>query len=247
MIYARGTARRRMSRPLLLLSGSVAVVALLAGCAQSAAPAGPGGPPGGIVGRGEGKVTGNPDTATLVLGVQTQAPSAQAALDANSGRANAVIAMLKGRGVKPEDIRTSELSISPLYGGTGKISGYQVSNQVTVTLRDIPAAGRIIDAAAAAAGDAIRVQQLSFSIADDSALRDQARDAAAKAAKAKAEKMAEALGVSLGPLISATESFSAPPMPLPYGAQAQSRAADVPVEPGTQQLSITVEAVYAIG
>lgn len=221
-------------------------LALLSGCTQSPGPAAPGGPPG-IVGRGEGKVTGNPDRATLVLGVQTQAPSAQAALDANNGKASAVITMLKGNGVRPEDIRTSELSISPFYGGTGKISGYQVSNQVTVTLHDIPAAGRIIDAAADAAGDSIRVQQLSFSIADDSALRDQAREAAAKQAKARAEKMAQSLGVTLGPLLSATESYTSPPMPIPYGAQARSAVADVPVEPGTQQLSIMVEAVYAVG
>lgn len=237
-------------RPLLAVglavSPAVVIAALLTSCSQPPTPGGPGGPPGGIIGRGEGKVTGNPDTATLVLGVQTQAPSAQAALDANNSRATAVITMLKGRGVRPEDLRTSELSISPFYSGNGRISGYQVSNQVTVTLHDIPAAGRIIDAAADAAGDAVRVQQLSFSIADDGPLRDQARDTAAKQAKAKAEKMAESLGVSLGPLISATET-SAPPMPIPYGAQASRAAADVPVEPGTQQVSITVEAVYAVG
>jgi hypothetical protein len=232
----------------LVAALALSLAALLTSCSSSAVPAGPGGPPGGIVGRGEGKVTGNPDTATLVLGVQTQAPSAQSALDANNGKANAVIAMLKGRGVKPEDIRTSELSINPSYGNNGKINGYQVSNQVTVTLHDIPSAGRIIDAAAEAAGDSIRVQQLSFSIADDSALRDQAREAAAKQAKAKAEKMAEALGVSLGPLLSATESFSSPPMPIPYGAQARMDVGSAPpIEPGTQQLSITVEAVYAVG
>ena len=116
-----------MRRLPLVAALAMSVAALLTSCSQSAVPTGPGGPPGGIVGRGEGKVTGNPDTATLVLGVQTQAPSAQAALDSNNGRANAVIGMLKGRGVKPEDIRTSELSINPFYGGTGKISGYQVT------------------------------------------------------------------------------------------------------------------------
>jgi uncharacterized protein YggE len=233
-------------RLLLIVSAALAGAALLTSCSQAPTPPGPGRPTGGIVGRGEGKVTGSPDTATLVLGVQTQSPSAQAALGDNNTKANAVITMLKGRGVKPEDIRTSELSINPSYSGNGRISGYQVSNQVTVTLHDIPAAGRIIDAAADAAGDAVRVQQLTFSIADDGALRNQAREAAAKQAKQKAEQLAAALGESLGPLLSVTETGGTP-QPIPYGAQARVAAGDVPVEPGTQQVAITVEVVYAVG
>lgn len=238
----------------------------LAGCAQSPSPAGASvpdssGAPPGIVAHGEGKVTGTPDTLTLVLGVQTQAPSARSALDANTARANAVINMLKGRGVDPKDLRTSELSISPVYSGLGggdRISGYQVSNQVTATLHStagqqdtaghgIGAAGGIIDAAAAAAGDAVRVQQVSFSIADDSALRAQARAVAVRQAKERAQQMAEAAGVTLGPLRSLTEGTSSPP-PMPYGAQRSMAGADAvaPVEPGSQQLQVTVDAVYAI-
>jgi uncharacterized protein YggE len=238
---------RNLTRHPLLIAGVAAGLLALTGCSSGPAPAGPGGgPPSGIVGRGEGKVTGTPDTVTVVMGVQTQAPSAKAALDANNAKANAVIDLLKGRGVKPEDLRTSDLSINPYYGDAGRISGYQVSNIVTVTLHDVATAGPIIDAAAGAAGDAIRVQSLNFSIADDSTLRAQAREAAAKAAKEKAEQLASALGVSLGPLLSATETSSSAPPPVPYGAQARM-SADMPVEPGTQQVTISVEAVYAVG
>jgi hypothetical protein len=223
-------------------------VVMLAGCSASSPPAivAPGGQTG-IVAHGEGKVTGNPDTVTLVLGVQTQGPSARAALDANNARASAVISVLKGKGVRPEDLRTSQLSVNPSYGGpTNRITGYEVSNLVTATVRDIGGAGGIIDAAADAAGDAVRVQQLSFSIADDSELRAQARTAAVRQAQEKAKQMADAAGVSLGSLVSITEGTASPP-PGPYAQMSPRSAPAVPIEPGSQELSVTVDVVYAVG
>jgi hypothetical protein len=246
-----------------LLSGAavLAAAALLSACSSTAAPAAaPGGQQQGIVAHGEGKVSGSPDTVTLVLGAQTQATSARDALAQNNAKTGAIVAMLKAKGVAPKDLQTSELSISPMYGsspggsfpggsfpgGDNRITGYQVSNIVTATLHDIGSSGAVIDAAADAAGDAVRVQQLSFSIADDSALRAQARAAAVTQAKDKAKQLADAAGVSLGPLLSITEGSSTPP-PVPYAAQASRAMADAPVEPGSQRLSVTVDLVYAVG
>jgi uncharacterized protein YggE len=224
---------------------------LLVGCAAPASP--PVGSPdasSGIVAHGEGTVTGTPDTLTLVLGVQTQAPQARAALDANNARAGALVALLKARGVAAKDLRTSELSITPVYGpGLRQFAGYQVINQVTATMHgDLVAAGGIIDAAAGAAGDTVRVQQVSFSINDDGALRDQARAAAVKQAMAHARQMANAAGVSLGALRSITEV--APASPVPYTPRLSPRTApgaEAPVEPGSQQLRVAVDVVYDIG
>ncbi|MBV9313032.1 MAG: SIMPL domain-containing protein [Pseudonocardia sp.] len=202
----------------------------------------------GIVAHGVGKVSGAPDTATLVLGVQTQGPSARGALDANTAKANALVAMLKSNGVAAADVRTSELAVSSVYGpGGARIIGYQVSNQVNATLRDITSAGRIIDAAVGIAGDTVRIQQLSFSIADDSALRAQARAAAVQQAQARAKQMADAAGVSLGRLRSISDVPGYPP--ARYGAQAAPRAlpgAETPVEPGMQELQVAVNVAYDI-
>jgi hypothetical protein len=241
--------KRRLCTRLVSSAAVLAAAALLTGCSSTAAPAAatPGGQQQGIVAHGEGKVTGTPDTVTLVLGAQTQSSSARDALAQNNAKTGALIAMLKAKGVAPKDVQTSELSISPTYGGVdNKISGYQVSNIVTATMHDIGSSGAVIDAAAEAAGDAVRVQQLSFSIADDSALRAQARAAAVTQAKEKAKQLADAAGVSLGPLLSITEGTSTPP-PIPYAAQASKAMADVPIEPGTQDLRVTVDLVYAVG
>lgn len=223
-----------------------AAIVTLTGCAGAPPPTGVGeAPPAGIAARGLGIVTGAPDLVTVVLAVQTAGPSARGVLDANNRSATALIDTLKGRGVAAADLQTSELAVNPTYNPTGRINGYEVTNQVTARLRDISAAGTLIDAAADAAGDSIRVQQLSFSVDDDSMLRAQARTEAVRLARAQATQLAEAAGVSLGRVLTITEVPVGSPGPI-YRTVPQADAASAPVEPGTQKLTVTVEVVYAI-
>ncbi len=232
---------------------AVAVLALgalaLAGCSGSTEPAGAtstgAGSTTGITTRGLGTVTRTPDTVTIVIGVQTRGQSAKAALDANTGKATALINVLKGKGVAAADLKTSQLSISPTSDpASGRITGYEVTNQVTATLHDVAAAGGLIDVAGEAVDNAVRLQQLSFSIGDDSASRAQARADAVREAQAHAKQMADAAGVKLGRIRSITEV--AVPPPSPFDREGAPVAASVPVEPGTQELTVMVEAVYAI-
>jgi uncharacterized protein len=230
----------RATLPLLALA-----TLALAGCSSAAAtPPGAAQPPA-ITARATGTVVAAPDTATVVLGVETRDRSATAALGANSERANAVIGVLQGAGVAPADIRTSQLSVYPTTAPeTGRITGYEVSNQVTATLHDIGAAGTLIDQAAAAAGDAIRVQSIQFSIADESAARAEARADAVRRALTQAQQLADAAGVGLGPVRSIVEVTGE--SPIPYKAEADLARQAVPVQPGTQELAVTVEVVHDI-
>lgn len=199
----------------------------------------------GITTHGIGTATKSPDTVTIVIGVQTRAPSAKGALDTNTAKATALINVLKSKGVAAADLLTSQLSVNPTSDpATGRITGYQVTNQVTAKLHDIGAAGGLIDAAGEAASDAVRLQQLSFSIADDSAARAQARSDAVRQAQAHAKQMADAAGVRLGPIRSITELPGS--SPSPFGRNTPGAAAQVPIEPGTQDLTVMVEVVYAI-
>jgi uncharacterized protein len=231
----------RAALPVLAL----AALALTGCTAATAAPQGPAEPPG-ITARATGTVVAAPDTATFVLGVQTRDRTATAALTANSERAAAVIGVLQGAGVAPADIRTSQLTVYPTTAPeSGRITGYEVSNQVTATLRDIAAAGAVIDQAAAAAGDAIRVQTIQFSIADESAARAEARADAVRRALAQAQQLADAAGVGLGPVRSIIEAPGEQP-PLPYRAEADLAQQSVPIQPCTQELSVTVEVAHDI-
>jgi uncharacterized protein YggE len=217
----------------------------LSGC--SAAAASPAGDPPAITTRGTGTAIATPDTAVVVLGVATRDASATAALAANSERAAAVVDVLRAAGAGPADVRTSQLSIAPTYGTDGsRITGYEVTNMVTARLRDVTGAGAVVDRAAAAAGDAVRVQQISFSVADDSGVRAQARADAVHRAVAQARQLAEAAAVTLGPIRSIVEVPPAGP-PVPFGESDAGRAAQaVPVEPGTQELAVVVEVMHDI-
>ncbi len=235
----------RATIPLLAVTFATAALAL-AGCsAAAAAPPGSAAPPA-ITARAVGTVVAAPDTATVVLGVETRDRSATAALTANSERANAVIGVLQGAGVAAADIRTSQLTVYPTTAPeTGRITGYEVSNQVTATLHDIAAAGALIDQAAAAAADAIRVQTIQFSIADESTARAEARADAVRRALAQARQLADAAGVGLGPVRSIVELSGEQP-PTPYKAEADRAQLAVPIQPGTQELTVTVEVVHDI-
>ncbi len=202
----------------------------------------------GIVVQGTGKVTGTPDVVTISLGVETHDPSAKAALDANNTLANGVIDTIKAAGVAPADLQTSQLSVYPSYSDKGVITGYQVSNIVTATLRDISTAGALIDAVGAKAGDAIRVQSLTFSIDDASTLRSAARADAVKRAQAQAKELADAAGVQLGAVQSITETPSYDqPVYQTMAASASADAAAAPVQPGSLELNVNVQVVFAIG
>jgi hypothetical protein len=226
--------------PSALLLGALALTAC-------AAPSPAAAPAGGITARGTGTVTATPDVVTVTLGVQTEGGSAREALDANTGAATALLDVLRGAGVDPADLRTSDLSVYPSYGDDGRrITGYQVTNRVEAVLRDLAGAGALIDAAAGAVGDAVRVDGLAFSVDDDSAARAAARGDAVRRAVAQAQEMAEAAGVALGPLLSVTE-VPAPGAPQPFAAADAALQAAVPLQPGTQDVEVAVDVVHAIG
>jgi len=231
--------------PVALMAG----VLLLAGCASGSTPelGRPAAAPAtSITTRGVGTVTGTPDTLTVVLGVSTRAASAADALSDNNTRATGVLDVLRGRGVRADDLRTSGLSISPTFENDGRISGYEVTNQVTATLRDVAGAGALIDAAARAAGDAVRVQQISFGIDDDAEPRARARADAVRQAVTQARQLADAAEVGLGPILSITEvTEGQPPVPITRDSAAGAQAS-IPIEPGTQDVSVTVEVVHAV-
>lgn len=236
---------RRSTAALALTAAAVALLA--AGCTSGSDGGSGDSAPPGISTQGTGKVTGTPDTVTVVLGVQTQGAEANVALAENAQRATDLIDTLKGKGVEAKDIQTSNLSVQPVFApGGSAITGYQVTNQVTATVRDVSKAGGLIDAAAGASGDAIRVQQTSFSIADDSELRAQARARAVQQAEDQAGQIAEAAGVRLGDVRSITEVPAGTPGPYPQAGAAFDRVPSTPVEPGSQELTVSVSVVYDI-
>ncbi|MGH6799436.1 MAG: SIMPL domain-containing protein, partial [Roseiarcus sp.] len=111
---------------------------------------------------GEGSVSAAPDFARLTLGVTTTGRNAGEAMAANAKAANALVSLIKADGVAPADLQTSGISISPMFSQASPaqanaptITGYSVNDSVTVTVRDIPRLGALIDKAAAAGANSI--------------------------------------------------------------------------------------------
>lgn len=203
---------------------------------------------GRITVTGSGTVTGTPNQLTLTMGVQVNGASVASALQQASQAVRRVTAALRARGVAAADIQTSGLYIQPNYqSGSQTPSGYGVSESLTATLTRIAAAGGQITAAVHAGGNATTVSGVSLNLTDDSRLLATARTRAVADARAKAAQYARALGQPLGPVISLTDqsSWSSPPIPMAASGSAAKSA--VPISPGSQQLSVSVTAVYGLG
>jgi uncharacterized protein len=198
---------------------------------------------------GTGKVSGVPNQLALSMGVQTNGTSVAAALHQANSAVHSITGVLRRSGVAAPDIQTSGLSIYPNYSGSSGVpDGYQVSEQLTITLRRLPVAGSQISAAAHAGGNATVIDGVSLNLSDTSTLLASARARAVADAKAKATAYARALGRPLGAVISMSETPPAQPYPPPeFATPSASRAASVPVHPGTQQLSVTVTVIFALG
>jgi uncharacterized protein YggE len=203
---------------------------------------------------GNGKVTVKPDVADVSLGVTVQAESAKAARDSAASQMNAVIAALKALGIVDEDIQTSTINLSPTYdynSSSPRITGYQVTNEVSVHVTDISKVADVVDNSVAAG--ATTVNGISFDIADRSAAENQARDAAVKDARSHADAFATAAGVTITGVASISETTISTPWPWYGVADASGKggapgapSVPTPVQPGTQDITITVTVSYTI-
>ena len=200
-------------RLLTALAAAAAVLLLVSACSDPAVDDGDG-DPRAIRVTGSGEVRAAPTLATVRTGVEVRAASVTAARAAAAAAADAVYAALRATGVADDDIRTVAFQIYPEYDyrdETPRIAGYLVANTVEVTVRAVDRVGELIDAVAAAGGDAVRFDGIVFAHDDPGALAHEARALALADARGKAEHLAALSGVRLGAVRSITETYGAAP------------------------------------
>lgn len=225
--------------------GVLALTLLLAGPALAQTPA-PG--PRTITMTGTGTVKGPPDLADISAGVTTQAPTAAAALAANTAAMNKVFAALEKQGIARRNIQTSNFSVSPDYGNRvaneqPRLLGYRVTNQVRVILEDVTRVGAALDALVSAGAN--QMNGLNFGIKEPAPLLAKARAEAVADARLRAQQYAAAAGVTLGPVQTITEGGIEPPRPM-YRMMAMAADSSVPVATGEESISATVTIVWEI-
>ena len=194
-------------------------------------------------------VSADPDIAIVSAGVTTQAQTAVAAMQENAAKMAAVIDRIESLGVARDDIQTSGINLSPMYDYNQQtrmqvFQGYQVSNRVNLTVRDIDRTGSMLDALVSAG--ATDISGISWSIDDPIPARNQARETALRSAQAQAMAYATGAGFTGVRLLQISEnSYASPPPPMPAAVQRlESADAMTPVRPGQVDVSMTVNVTY---
>jgi uncharacterized protein YggE len=235
-----------MNRRMMALGLAAAMLAVPA-VASAAEPVHP-----RIVVTGEGEASVAPDMALLSLTVMREAASAREALDANNAAMTDVTEAIKLFGIADRDLQTAGLQIMPRYDYTNKPDGtqeaklvaYQVTNTLSVRVRDLVKTGEILDKAVS-----LGVNQggnITFANDDPSAVITEARKKAVAEATAKANTLADAAGVKLGRVVEISDqSYSAQPMPIE--AKAFDRvAAAVPIQAGENSYRVQVNMIFEL-
>src|SRR4051795_5780401 len=195
---------------------------------------------------GHGSVNVPPDTASVSIGVDIIKPTLGEAQEQATTQATAVIGALKDAGIAAEDIQTDYFSVNILrdYSENGdptQITGFEIVNQLGVTVHDTDQLGELLDAAVNAGANSIN--GVTFYVDDQTAASSDARVQAVKDARTKAEELAAAAGMTLGPVVAISEGTSplvSPVYDMARGGGMGAGQAAVPVQPGSTTAPVDV-------
>lgn len=203
--------------------------------------------PGVMTVSGAGQVLVEPDMATISLGVEVEAPTADRALRLNAFRMREIIDVLLASGIEKRDIQTSQLTLHPQRSFRSsssnaplKVTGFLATNLVQVKVRNLPALGPVLDALTKSGAN--RIQNIQLGITRPEPHQDQARRLATKEALRKARLFAEAAGVTLGPLVSLSEGGS----PVQPQFRMQAMADSMPIAEGELAITATVTLQFSM-
>lgn len=199
---------------------------------------------------GVGTLKAAPDMALINSGVITQRPTAKAALAANTKKMTAVFDTLKKSGFEKKDLQTSNFNVGPRYkyskdGTPPRIIGYQVTNQLTIRVRELAKLGELLDLMAQVGAN--RMGQIRFTHSNIEELQDKARELAITDALRKAKIYTSGTGSEIVKILSISEnSYHPRPRPLAMERSAKVARSDVPIASGENSISTRVHIVWEI-
>ena len=208
---------------------------------------------------GSATASSNPDTLIIVLGVESEAKTANESLSQNSNSLNSVISSLKNSGISEDDIQTSNFSIYPLYDSIKDsdgnwqqiLNGYRVSNIISIQTEKIDSAGDIIDAAVSSGAN--RVDTVSFQLSDDNLqkisddlIADAINDATQKAEKALVPLKQKIVGVKSIVIHDNVVPYYDSPMRASFDGFAESSMKSAPIMSGDEEITTNVSVVFYI-
>lgn len=200
---------------------------------------------------GEGKVAAKPDIALINFSVVTEAAVSKAAQDENSAKSQSVAEFLKKQNISEKDIKTASYNIYPQYNyprdRKPEITGYQVTQNYEVKIRDLEKVSAILDGVVTAGVN--QITSLSFQIDNQDKLKAQAREMAIDNAKEKARELEDQLDIKLGKIIGFSEGSSGFPPPIFYerSLSAKGIGGDLPEIPtGENEIVVDITIIYQV-
>jgi len=186
-----------------------------------------------------------PDQVRIAMAVEAGAAAVADALRAASDGVDRLLTLLDEAGVPAADRQTSGLAVQQTWAESGP-SGHTASYGLAVVVRDLAAAGALVQAAAEGVGDLLRVHGFGLSVRDPEPAQREARQAAVRACRAQAEQLAGAAGGELGELLRLTEGVPRPGVRLSQDWSEAAGSAGVSVEGGVSAVAVAVTGVWRL-
>lgn len=206
----------------------------------------------------EGKIKSVPDLATVTIGVMSQGATATEVKDSNNKKINKIIDFIKAQGIKSEDITTSQFSFYPQQdwqSGKGVIIGYQSDQTVTVKVKGVDKSQNVMEKVldGAVNNGANQIQGVYFGFENPESVQQEARKLAIDNAKTKAQGLAKEAGLTLGKVVSISETNSGMGTPIVYagaamgmGGGGMDKSVAPNVEPGSQDITESMTVVFEV-
>jgi uncharacterized protein YggE len=253
MNTSRRTGMLSRLGPLVLFTLAIMLAATPAATAQTPVPADS---LRTISVSGMGRVSASPDTASVMFGIESRNEALAVAQDEVTANTETLTAMLLEKGIAQDDILTASYDVFPVneYDRNGNFVGidhYQVTLNLSVTVRDLDLVGTLLDEGVTSG--ATYVGGISFYVEDPGPYMNEAREAAVNDARVKADQYAQLSGAVITGVFSIEETSA--PMPAAQqfdmmeasDAEASSEVArSVPVSPGQTEIIVMIDVVYTI-
>ncbi len=244
----RTLAMVSMALSVLLILGAFTVVWLLPRDAAPAAAQSSGSNASQITVAGTGSVSVTPDTVKITVGVSDQESTVAAAQSKVDSGVATITGKLKAAGIDAKDYRTVQYSIEPVmdYNNSpqgqsiGKLSGFNVTNMIEITLHDTAQAAPLLNSLVSAGANSL--YGINFSVSDTSTPQQQAYDQAMQDAKSRAQKIAALSNLTLGKIVSVSEN--GPSTPITFDNKSAAVAGAAVITPGQQNITSTLVVTY---
>lgn len=206
-----------------------------------------------------------PDLLVMQVSVKTEAANAKQSQQDNAAVSADLLSKLKALGLTDEAIQTSSYSVDAIYNSTytcdkvsgtcgynSVVTGYRTTNSLTLSVKDLAKGGDIIDAASTAGENQTFVDSVYFTLQDatQAAVSKALLKNASAEAKSEAQNIASGLGVSLGKVLSASQSSYYYPPSMNYKDMAMAAgAAPAPstqLSAGQVEVSATVSTSFEV-